>query len=240
MIRYDTPPRDAGFSLLEILVVMTVVSVLIAFLAPALSKARERGRQIQCLGNVRQLGIAMNMHLMEKKRYPLGSGAASNNYQAALVPYLSINQTIPDVTSYRLDKKFLCPEIIKKHYAIQPGLWGYGYNETVIVDLSPASPPFWPEITFGGYSCVLDAANIPSPSRKIGMVCATGGNFWAYPPWDITFYGPDMWLIYPRGIHGGGDNYLFLDGHVEFIKNTETERINGGWFLKTKGSPYQD
>ena len=219
---------------------MSVASILLALLMPVARTALERGRQARCLSNLRQIGIAMNMHFLDKRRYPLGSG--TNNYQAALVPYMNFRPTVVDPGTYRFDPKFLCPSIVNKYFVGQPGLWGYGYNETVVVDVAGGGvPPEWPEIDYGGYNCVLEGANIPYPSKKIAMVCNTGGNFWAYPPWDITASGgSNPWLIYPYGIHGGGDNYLFCDGHLEFIKNSDDARINRGFFLNTKLSPYQE
>jgi len=210
-----------GFSILEILVVLTVISVLLAFLVPVIRTSKARSQQLRCMNNLRQIGIGMNMHLLERHRYPLGSG--TNNYQA------------------ELDDRFRCNETLNAYKSSQPQLWGYGYNETVIVDVSPANPPFWPEIDFGGYLCVRDAANIPFPQRKIAMVCCRGGNFWAYPPWNIFQFGPDPWLVYPMGIHAGRDNYLFCDGHVgSYDQGSDRNKINEGWFLKTKHSPWQD
>jgi prepilin-type N-terminal cleavage/methylation domain-containing protein/prepilin-type processing-associated H-X9-DG protein len=230
--------RQRGFSLLEILVVMTVISVLAAFIIPALQATQLRTRQLKCMSNLRQIGIAMNLHLTEKKRYPLGSGA--NNFQAEIAPYLGL--TVSNPATYRFDDRYRCAETLKKFRAGQADLWGYGYNETVVIDVAPTTPPFWPHINFGGFDCVKDAVNIPSPSKKMAMICNPGGDFWEpYAPWDLfTSGGSNPWLIYPYGIHDGRDNYLYCDGHVESIPTSQPGKINEGWWINAKGSPYQD
>jgi prepilin-type N-terminal cleavage/methylation domain-containing protein/prepilin-type processing-associated H-X9-DG protein len=53
---------EAGFSLIELLVVIAIVSLLAALLLPALARAKEKGRQIACLGNLEQFGLALQLY----------------------------------------------------------------------------------------------------------------------------------------------------------------------------------
>jgi prepilin-type N-terminal cleavage/methylation domain-containing protein/prepilin-type processing-associated H-X9-DG protein len=51
-----------GFTLIELLVVVAIIAVLVAILLPAVNAAREQARTLQCLANMKQIGLAENQY----------------------------------------------------------------------------------------------------------------------------------------------------------------------------------
>ena len=71
-----------GFTLVELLVVIGIIAVLVAMLLPALNKAREQARTVQCASNMRQVYIASEMYAAQWKGFMLPAQAGSGNTSA--------------------------------------------------------------------------------------------------------------------------------------------------------------
>ena len=69
--------KDPGFTLVELLVVLAIITILAALLLPALAGARARAKAITCLNNIRQLGLASQVYTDEfNDRLPYNLGEA--------------------------------------------------------------------------------------------------------------------------------------------------------------------
>jgi prepilin-type N-terminal cleavage/methylation domain-containing protein len=65
-------PHQSGFTLVELLVVITIIGILIALLLPAVQSAREAARITQCQNNIKQLALGCLGHEAATKRFPTG------------------------------------------------------------------------------------------------------------------------------------------------------------------------
>ncbi len=102
--------RYAAFTLVELLVVITIIGILIALLLPAVQAAREAARRMQCSNNLKQIGLALQNYHTASGTFPpgglatldpnTGSPAFGFSWWVRILPYLE-NQGMYD----RLDWK---------------------------------------------------------------------------------------------------------------------------------------
>src|SRR4051812_30655087 len=83
--------RRLGFTLVELLVVITIIGMLVALLLPAVQRSRETARQLQCLNNIRQIALATVSYETSKSQLP----ALSQLVKRSADKYVTINYNAP-------------------------------------------------------------------------------------------------------------------------------------------------
>jgi prepilin-type N-terminal cleavage/methylation domain-containing protein/prepilin-type processing-associated H-X9-DG protein len=63
--------RSKAFTLIELLVVIAIIAILAAILFPVFARAREKARQTQCAGNLKQLGLAVLQYIQDYDELPM-------------------------------------------------------------------------------------------------------------------------------------------------------------------------
>lgn len=102
MMSRHVSARRAGVSLVEILVVVSIIGLLIGLLLPAVQMARESSRRAACLNNLRQIGVACQNHLSTTGTFPLGINPLGYSAHAKLLPHLE-QRPLYDAINFEVD-----------------------------------------------------------------------------------------------------------------------------------------
>jgi prepilin-type N-terminal cleavage/methylation domain-containing protein len=223
----------AGFTLIEILVVIAIIAVLAGILMPAMNAARERARQTTCCNNLRQLGIATT-HFSEENNLnlPLGKSDSGDIFYSDLlcVPYVvpgpSTLATTSERTAYarqlritgKLNGIFYCPDT-GDHTSPSYGM--NAFDDTKIVSqttkLAGSHPYGLSKVVQSGQSGSVSLAEIPEPSSTIYLVDSVpGADFWEVGQGMTSASDTNLFTTLDKR-HRLRFCALFVDGHAEFI-----------------------
>ena len=110
--------ETTGFTLVELLVVITILAVLAALLLPSLSSAKQAGRKAACLANLRQLGIAIHTYADENDgKIPYGPKAPPFTSPASFYPSTG---TPTSLISLQGGSPVGLGLLLENHLALQP------------------------------------------------------------------------------------------------------------------------
>ena len=236
-----------GFTLVELLVVIGIISMLIAILLPALSAAQESSRSVACLSNLRQMGMAAHMYAADH------AGLLPSGYYGAHNPPLSISYNwdftiITDTsTGQRTIKPGLlwqgkgnlkiqqCPSYDGKSNTMADPYTGYNYNVSFVGggQLEDGKTPARLAQIRRAERCALFGDGQFSGGANKFMRSPSPG------PQDAAFKTRHAGTQGFR--HRGATNVCFADGHAQSLAQRHTAGMNlapGTGFLSPDNSLY--
>jgi general secretion pathway protein G len=213
--------KTAGFTLIEVLLVILILAVLVALLYPSLATLTAEGRNTKCLANLRQVNLAFNQYIADND----GSFFKAREWNNLLDPYIQRQGGWYSAATFK-EALVTCPEINSRSpRQYNSGIYGVNYSFINTIEGGNGVPPTWP----------LKVVNVSSPSKAWSFTeasrCDASGGYNITP---IGFVTPGS-LIPKHGVSqalawvhpGGRKNFAFLDGHVSSMTWAEVNVFNG-------------
>ncbi|MGD1020529.1 MAG: type II secretion system protein [Verrucomicrobiia bacterium] len=225
--------RLLGFTLIELLTVISIIGVLAGLLLPALNSARERGRRVACVSNLRQIGLAIATYSGDYQNH---TPTPDYNFDTAITQrQVTWNYILVD-RGYITPKTFQCPND-HRFQSVVSGMTLYPCSYAMVVGQGNNTPTggggnYWiagsrvtcPYLTNTATAIVGEFVspppNTPPTVQQGGMSDQNQGHAYMTSPSDGTAG------LRPYSLHVGGNplagNYLFMDGHVEWVQSLTT------------------
>ena len=228
--------RYPAFTLVELLVVIAIIALLLAILIPALSMVREKGREITCLNNLKQLQTCAKLYSLDNDDsllpnrfvYYLDTQSPSEGFSndltwcPGLAPFDTTTENIKRGKLFRYNKStkiYRCPSDFSRvqtpegKLLPQRRMRSYNLSQSInglpYPDKSDAPPGFAKESEIDN----------PPPAQLLFFVDVHEDSIYdshfGIPPRGWPADDPPRWWDLPAGRHSRGCNFSFADGHVE-------------------------
>jgi prepilin-type processing-associated H-X9-DG protein len=224
---YRTRNRDWCFTLIELLTVIGIIAVLASMLLPALSKSRDKAKEIACASNQRQIGQYMLFY--------------SNDYNGWLVPCNTAEGLwIKILNDANLGSSIKKCDSYAQAYNEQ-GIWTCPTNKyryyKYLTNYAPSNQAGWTYNVAYNYAWkkVSTVKNYPSQivyfaeAGELSAKCTVTSPYYCWYYFCTTPAIPYMYYGNPA-VHSKSSNYLFLDGHVKSIRyGDDLKVLNNNW-----------